>query len=188
MTNMNVTPNNPSSFRPDLFAMEAKKALDDKKLPPVHLWNPDYCGEIDMKICRDGSWEYMGTPISRKRMVKLFSTILRRDDDDYFLVTPVEKVGIKVADAPFTAVEMEKNDEHIIFRTNLDEFVKVDNEHPIRVEIDKKTGEPSPYVRVRDRLDALITRSVFYQLVDLAQEQDGHHGVWSGGHFFPLDG
>ncbi|MBT7581984.1 MAG: DUF1285 domain-containing protein, partial [Kordiimonadaceae bacterium] len=138
---------NISGFRPELFALAAQKATSDKKLPPVHLWNPEFCGDIEMRIRRDGSWDYMGTPISRKRMVKLFSTILRRDDDDYFLVTPVEKVGIRVDDAPFTAVEMEKDDEHIIFRTNVDDFVTVDKDHPIRMEINQKTGEPSPYVR-----------------------------------------
>ena len=187
MTKMTVTTHNNSSFRPELFASKAEEALAGKKLPPVHLWNPEYCGEIDMRIRRDGSWDYMGTPITRQRMVKLFSTILRCDDGDYFLVTPVEKVGIQVDDAPFVAVEMEMKDNHIIFRTNMDDYVKAGTEHPIRVVINDDTGEPSPYVRVRGKLDALMTRSVFYQLAEHAEEHEGVFGVWSGGTFFPLD-
>lgn len=175
-----------TGFRPELFALKAEKASDGKKLPPVHLWNPEFCGDIDMRIRRDGSWDYMGTPITRERMVKLFSTILRRDDDDYFLVTPVEKVGIKVDDAPFVAIEMVIKDDHIYFRTNLDDYVKVDENHPIYVTIDDKTGEPSPYVRVRDRLDALISRSVYYQLAEFAVEKDGQYGITSGNKFFPI--
>lgn len=178
----------PMLFRPDLMAMAAEKAADGKELPPVHLWNPEFCGDIDMRIKRDGSWDYMGSPITRNRMVKLFSTILKRDGNDFFLVTPVEKVGIKVDDAPFVAVEMEEKQNHIIFRTNLDDYIKVDSDHPITVNIDKKTGEPSPYVRVRGNLDALITRSVFYQLAEIAKEHDGRLGVWSGGIFFSLEG
>lgn len=175
-----------AGFRPELFALEAKKATGGKSLPPVHLWNPDFCGDIDMVINRDGSWDYMGTPITRIRMVKLFSTILRRDGDQYFLVTPVEKVGIKVSDAPFVAVEMEIVDGYIIFKTNLDDYIKVGKENPIRVSIKDKTGEPSPYVLVRDNLEALLSRSVYYQLADLAVEKDGHFGVWSGKEFFLL--
>lgn len=176
-----------TGFRPELFALEAEKTSSGKKLPPVHLWNPEFCGDIDMRIRRDGSWDYMGTPINRKRMVKLFSTILRRDDNDYFLVTPVEKVGIRVDDAPFTVVEMEYQQDNIIFRTNVDDLIKVGKDHPIHVVIDEKTGEPSPYVRVRDRLDALISRNVYYQLAELAVEHEGAYGVWSGDEFFPLD-
>ncbi len=188
MTKMNVTAHNTSTFRPETFALEAERALAEKKLPPVDLWNPDYCGEIDMRIRRDGRWDYMGTPIMRERMVKLFSTILRRDDDKYFLVTPVEKVGIQVDDAPFLAVDIEKHDTDIIFKTNVGDFVKAGKDNPIRVVVDKKTGEPSPYVRVRANLDALMSRSVFYQLADYAQEYEGNYGVWSGGVFFPLEG
>lgn len=177
-----------SGFRPELFALAAEKAAGGKALPPVHLWHPEFCGDIDMHIHRDGSWDYMGTPITRIRMVKLFSTVLRRDADDYFLVTPVEKVGIRVDDAPFVAVEMEHDGNNIIFKTNLDDYVTVDADHPIFVTINEKTGEPSPYVRVRDRLDALLSRSVYYQLVDLAEEVDGEYGVTSDGVFFNLGG
>ncbi len=166
-------------------------AESDGKRPPVHLWNPEFCGDIDMRIARDGAWFYMGTPIGRKRMVKLFSTILRHDDDGkYYLVTPVEKVGIAVDDAPFVAVEMEVtgegSDQTIAFRTNVDDHVVVDADHPLRVEIDPETEEPAPYVLVRDRLEALVARSVFYDLVELAEERDGVLGVQSRGQFFPL--
>lgn len=177
-----------SDFRPDLFASEAKKALDGKNLPPVHLWNPDFCGDIDMRIRRDGSWDYMGTPITRIRMVKLFSTILRRDDNDFYLVTPVEKVRIKVDDAPFVAVEMDFDGDYIIFRTNVDDYIKVDKDHPIRVKTNIKTGEAKPYVTVRDNLEALLSRSVYYQLAELATEKNGQYCISSGGSIFSLDG
>lgn len=187
MTKIDINTDSLNEFRPDLFAAEAKKALSEKKLPPVDQWNPDFCGDIDMRIRRDGSWDYMGTPITRGRMVKLFSTILRRDGDDFFLVTPVEKVGIQVDDAPFVAIDMEFDDTSVIFKTNVDEYVKVSAENPIHVSINKKTGEPSPYVRVRGNLDALLSRSVYYQLAEYAKEYEGSYGIWSGGEFFPLD-
>lgn len=179
-----------ASFRPELFAAKAKEALEGNALPPIHKWNPEFCGNIDMRIRRDGQWDYMGTPITRERMVKLFSSILRRDDDDFFLVTPVEKVGICVDDAPFVAVEMsiEKEDgqSHIYFRTNLDDYVRLDEEHPIVITTNPETGEPSPYIRVRDRLDALLSRSVYYELVEHAVFQDDVCGVFSGKKFFEL--
>jgi hypothetical protein len=163
-------------------------------LPPVHLWNPDFCGDIDMRIARDGTWYYLGTPIGRKPMVKLFSTIIRRDGDDYFLITPVEKVGIKVDDAPFVAiavdVEGEGEAQVLRFTTNVDETTDAGAEHPIRVVIDPLTQEPAPYVHVRTNLEALIHRNVFYQLVELAvsREIEGQRwlGVWSGGEFFRI--
>lgn len=161
---------------------------------PVHLWNPDFCGDIDMRIARDGTWFYQGTPIGRAPMVRLFSTILRRDGDDYFLVTPVEKVGIQVEDAPFVAIrlEVEGEGEHqcLRFFTNVDDNCDADADHPLRVHIDVDSQEPSPYVRVRTNLEALIHRNVFYQLVDLAvtRQIDGQSwlGVWSHGQFFPV--
>jgi hypothetical protein len=166
----------------------------DKGLPPVHLWNPDCCGDIDMRIARDGTWYYLGTPIGRKPMVRLFSTIIRRDGDDYFLVTPVEKCGITVDDAPFVAVtlavEGEGEQQVLRFTTNVEDEVLADAAHPIRVELDPQTQEPSPYVLVRVNLEALIHRNVFYQLVELAvpREIDGVDwlGVWSSGEFFPI--
>ena len=169
-------------------------ASKEKGLPPVHLWNPDCCGDIDMRIARDGTWYYLGTPIGRKPMVKLFSTIIRRDGDDYFLVTPVEKCGITVDDAPFVAVtlavEGEGEQQVLRFTTNVEDEVVADAAHPIRVELDPQTQEPSPYVLVRVNLEALIHRNVFYQLVELAvpREIDGVDwlGVWSSGQFFPI--
>lgn len=169
--------------------------LQDKKLPPVHLWEPEFCGDIDIRLARDGTWYYMGSPIGRKRMVKLFSTVLRRDEDGkHYLVTPVEKLGITVDDAPFVAVEAnlygEGEDQTIVFRTNVDDEVIADKDHPIRVEIDPVTGEPSPYVLVRDRLEALIARPVFYQLVDAGVERQSggrtYLGIWSKGIFFEI--
>ena len=174
---------------------EIMSRLQDKSLPPVHLWNPDFCGDIDMRLARDGTWYYMGTPIGRKPMVKLFSTVLRLDDDGkYYLVTPVEKIGITVDDAPFVAVEAtifgDGEDQTIVFRTNVDDEVIAGPDNPIRVAIDPETQEPSPYVMVRDGLEALIARSVFYQLVDLGveTEKDGETilGIWSKGSFFTI--
>lgn len=161
---------------------------------PVHLWNPPFCGDIDMRIARDGRWFYQGTPIGRPALVRLFSNILRRDGDDYFLVTPVEKVGIRVEDAPFVAVEMQVEGEGeaqvLRFVTQVGDSVVADAEHPLRVVVDAQSGEPAPYVRVRANLEALIHRSLFYRLVDLAVPvQVGGAsalGVWSGGRLFVL--
>lgn len=165
-----------------------------KGLPPVHLWNPDFCGDIDMRIARDGTWYYLGTPIGRKPMVRLFSTIIRRDGDTYFLITPVEKVGIKVDDAPFVAVLLhvqgEGESQVLRFTTNVDDVVDAGTEHGLRVSIDPDTQEPAPYLHVRANLEALVHRNVFYQLVDLAvtRDIDGQRwlGVWSGGEFFKI--
>ena len=169
-------------------------AGEGKGLPPVHLWNPPFCGDIDMRIARDGTWYYLGTPIGRKPMVKLFSSVLRKDGDDYFLVTPVEKVGIRVDDAPFVAVtlalEGDGEQQRLRFTTQVGDEVVAGAAHPLRVELDCDSGEPSPYLRVRANLDALIHRNVFYQLVELAVEReiDGQLwlGVWSDGEFFPI--
>ena len=167
---------------------------EGRGLPPVHLWNPPFCGDIDMRIARDGSWYYLGTPITRPAMVRLFSTVLRRDGDAYFLVTPVEKVGIRVDDAPFVAVRLEVagqgEAQQLRMLTNVEGEVLVGGEHPLRVELDPQTGQPSPYVHVRANLEALIHRNVFYELVGLAVPRllDGESwlGVWSCGEFFPL--
>lgn len=167
----------------------------DQKRPPIHLWNPPLCDGVDMHITRDGTWYYMGSPIGRKPMVRLFSTIMRREDDGYFyIVTPVEKVRVVVDDAPFVAVYVEIEgagpDQRLTFRTNVDDQVAAGPDHPIRVEIDAETGEPSPYILVRDRLEALISRPVFYELVELSVEreldQGPVYGVWSDGEFFPV--
>jgi hypothetical protein len=158
--------------------------------PPVHLWNPPDCGDIDMRIAADGTWFYMGTPIGRPAMVRLFSTILRRDGERYVLVTPVEKVGIKVDDAPFLAVYVEITGEAagqvLNFRTNVEDWTEAGPEHPLRVEIDPVTGAPRPYIHVRGGLEALIARSVFYELVGLADASGATLGIWSNGTRFPL--
>lgn len=169
------------------------KQIKDKKHPPVHLWNPDYCGELDIRIARDGTWYYLNSPIGRKPLVKLFSSVIRYDDDGkYYLVTPVEKIGITVDDAPFVAVQMyvegSGRDQVISFRTHVDEYVIVDSDHPMRMAFDQETKEPSPYVLVRSNLEALIVRSVFYDLVELAAEEEVggvlKFGVWSSGTFY----
>ena len=159
-------------------------------LPPVHLWNPPFCGDLDMRIARDGTWFYLGTPIGRVELVKLFSTILRRDGDDYFLVTPVEKVGITVDDAPFVAVDFNRKGDALVFETNVGDFVEAGPDAPIRVERDPETGEPAPYVLVRANLEALIDRKSFYRLVEVGEEQDVDGTLWFGvmskGAFFPI--
>ncbi len=171
------------------LASAARKAAKGG-LPPVHLWNPDFCGDLDMRIARDGTWFYLGTPIGRPELVRLFSTILRKDGEDYFLVTPVEKVGITVDDAPFVAVDFEVEgsgkDQTLTFETNVGDFATAGPDHPIRVERDAETGEPSPYVLVRANLEALIDRKSFYRLVDIGVHHDGWFGIWSGGEFFPI--
>ncbi len=167
------------------LASAARKASKGG-LPPVHLWNPELCGDLDMRIARDGTWFYLGTPIGRPELVRLFSTILRRDGDDYFLVTPVEKVGITVDDAPFVAVDFEAEDKNLIFETNVGDYVTAGADNPIRVVRDPETGEPSPYVLVRANLEALIDRKSFYRLVDIGAHHDDWFGLWSGGTFFPI--
>ncbi|MCO4847491.1 MAG: DUF1285 domain-containing protein [Yoonia sp.] len=166
------------------------QAAKNGGLPPVHLWNPPFCGDLDMRIARDGTWFYLGTPIGRFELVKLFSTILRRDGDDYFLVTPVEKVGITVDDAPFVAVDFNRVADGLVFETNVGDLVRAGPDHPIRVVRDPQTGEPSPYVLVRANLEALIDRKSFYRLVDVGEEADVDgvrwFGVWSNGAFFGI--
>jgi hypothetical protein len=172
----------------------AAKAASGKGLPPVHLWNPPFCGDIDMRIARDGTWFYLGTPIGRAPLVKLFSTILKREGDDYFLVTPVEKVGIKVDDAPLLAqdftVQGQGRDQTLTFTTKTEDEAVLDADHPLRVERDPTTGEPSPYILIRSNLWALIDRKSFYRLIDLCchEQHDGHKwfGIWSSGQFFPV--
>lgn len=153
------------------------------------------CGDLDMRIDRNGVWYYHGSPIGRKKLVRLFSTVLRRDDaGDYWLITPAELGRIEVEDAPFMAVELittgDGADQIITFRTNVDTFVSADEDHPIRVDIDPDTGEPSPYVVMDGRLEARLTRSVYYDLVGLGTEEkidaERSFGVWSGGAFFAL--
>lgn len=176
-----------------LASVQAAKAGKDGGAP-VHLWNPPYCGEIDIRIARDGTWFHDGTPIGRMGLVKLFSSILKREGDRFFLVTPVEKVGIVVDDAPFVAVDFDVAgtgaDQVITFVTHVGDRVTAGPDHPIRVERDAATGEPSPYVMVRAGLEALIDRKSFYRLVELGTEARHDGAAWfglrSGGRFFPV--
>ena len=157
---------------------------------PVHLWDPPFCGDLDMRIARDGTWFYLGTPIGRPELVRLFSSIIRKDGDSYYLVTPVEKVGITVDDAPFVAVDFEatgKGPEQVLdFVTHVGDHAIAGPDHPIRVSRDPDTGEPAPYVLIRANLEALIDRKSFYRLVDLGSHHDGWFGLWSSGRFFPV--
>ncbi len=169
--------------------------LTGKRLPPVHTWHPDHCRDIDIRIDSDGAWHYMGSPITRKRMVRLFSTILRRDDDErYYLVSPVEKCGIAVDDVPFVAIEMQVSgsgpEQDLGFVTNVGDEVIADASHPLRFIANRESGAYVPYVLVRDRLDARISRSVYYDLIEhgCVHHHDGadRFGVWSGGRFWPM--
>lgn len=165
------------------------------KSPPVHLWHPDNCRDIDMRIDREGVWFYMGTPIGRERMVRLFSSILRRDEDDrYYLVTPVEKCGIVVDDVPFIAtglaVSGSGQDQSVQFSTNVGDVTTVGESTPLRFASSEETGVYIPYVIVRNRLEARINRAVYYDLVELGDVQsvDGTDwfGLWSGGRFWQI--
>ncbi len=179
----------PDSPGAENIAAAARKA-GAKGPPPVHLWNPPFCGDLDMRIARDGTWFYLGTPIGRKPLVRLFASILWREGDRYFLVTPVEKVGITVEDAPFLAVDFtaegEGPNQRLTFLTNVEDSVTAGPDHPIRLARDPATGEPAPYVLIRRNLEALIDRKSFYRLVEHGAEHDGQFGIWSGGAFFPF--
>ena len=177
----------------DAIAGAAKRA-GERGPPPVHLWDPPFCGDLDMRIAADGTWFYLKTPIGRPALVKLFSSVLWREGEKYFLVTPVEKIGITVDDAPFTAVEMRQEGEGsarvLAFRTNVDEWVSVGPGHALRFEPEPDTGGLKPYLHVRRDLWALVTRALFYDLVELGEERDvdGRRmfGVASGDAFFAM--
>lgn len=172
----------------------AARSAGRKGPPPVHLWNPPFCGDIDMEIRRDGTWWYLGTPMGRMGLVKLFSSIIRKDGDDYFLVTPAEKVGIRVIDAPFVATDFRVDgtgrDQVVTFLTHVDDEAVAGPAHPVRVARDAVTGEPSPYIHIRANLEALIDRKTFYRIVDLCTHEDHKgerwFGLWSSGQFFPI--
>lgn len=196
---MNSISNTGSDAIPSLE--EVLKAIvpdpsDPKKLPPVHLWNPEHCGDIDMRIRADGSWWHEGTRITRAPLVRLFSTILRKDADGaHYLVTPYEKVIVHVEDAPFLAVRVDRagapgRGQTLAFATNLGDVTLAGSEAAIRVETDDSTQEPSPYVLVRGALEAKLTRAVFYELAAMAEPnpKDGGEtlGVWSQNVFFPI--
>ena len=167
-------------------AAAGEGARAPKGLPPVHLWNPAHCGEIDIRIRRDGGWWHEGTPIGRPALVRLFSTVLRKDPDGFHLVTPVEKLKIAVDDAPFVAVRVDRVGEALVFLTNVGDTVEAGPENPLRVETDPVTGEPAPYVHVRRGLEARLSRPVFYELVEMAELLDGRFGVTSHGAWFDL--
>ncbi|WP_428650783.1 DUF1285 domain-containing protein [Roseibium sp.] len=178
-----------------LKALMSRADGRDRTPPPVEKWNPPFCGDLDMRIARDGTWYYLGSPIGREALVKLFASVLRRDDDGrFYLVTPVEKIGITVDDAPMLAVEMavsgKSENQALTLRTNLGELVEVGPDHPLRYEKEPDSGGLKPYVHVRGRLEALFTRALMYQLADLLEEREGDKGVetgvWSKGAFFAL--
>jgi hypothetical protein len=162
--------------------------------PPVHLWNPPFCGDLDMRIATDGTWFYLKTPIGRAALVKLFASVLKREADKYFLVTPVEKCGITVDDAPFMAVELQVQTGEagrvLHFRTNVDDWVACGPGHALRFEPEAGTGGLKPYLHVRRDLWAKVTRALFYDLVELGEEREiageAMFGVVSGGEFFVM--
>lgn len=174
--------------------IDAAKAAG-RGIPPVEDWHPEFCGTMDMVIKRDGSWWHEGTRITREPLIRLFAKVLRKDaDGETYLVTPVEKIKIKVECAPFLAVRIDKEGEgdaqRLFFTTNMGDVVELGPDHPLQVETDPDTFEPTPMIRVRGQLEALITRPVFYELVELATEIDGADGsqlgVYGGGQFFAL--
>lgn len=164
----------------------AKAARQATGLPPVHLWNPAHCGEIDIIIRADGVWMHEGSPIGRPELVHLFSTVLRKDSDGYHLVTPAEKLKIRVEDLPFRAVAVREQDGQLVFTTDQGDEAVAGPDHDLVVETDHASGEPAPRIHVRADLWARITRPVFYDLVEQAVEQDGRLVVRSCGLTFPL--
>ncbi len=158
----------------------AARQAPGRGLPPVHLWNPAHCGEIDIVIKKSGLWFHEGTPIGREALVRLFSTVLRKDPEGFVLVTPVEKLAITVEDAPFVAIRVDRRGDAIIFLTNVGDVVEAGPDNAIRVEMDPQTEEPRPYLHVRRGLEALIARPVFYELVEMAAERDTPQGPTMG--------
>lgn len=180
---------------PDLATLslaDIARLVAEKRLPPVEKWNPDHCGDSEMRIARDGTWFHQGSPIGRETMVRLFSTILRREaDGSYVLVTPVEKLSIEVEDAPFIAVELrsegEGRDRTLAFRLNTGDIVPAGPDHALTVR--EGADGPHPYLHVRGGLEALVGRSVYYELMNLALDEGAEPvGLWSHGRFFALDG
>jgi len=169
-------------------------AVGKAKYPPVEKWNPPFCGDLDMRIASDGTWFYLGTPIGRPALVRLFSTVVKREGDRYYLVTPVEKVGIRVDDVPFLAVELEVENrgpkQSLIFRTNVDDVIRCDAEHRLRFEPEEGTGGIKPYLFVRRDLWAKVTRALFFDLVAIGEVREPNgkkmFGVMSSGEFFAM--
>ena len=180
----------PSSPEGTDALLQTARESSGKGLPPVHLWDPPLSGDMDMRIARDGTWFHEGAVIKRDALVRLFASILKREGNEHFLVTPVEKWRIEVEDAPFVAMDFEVEDAEegpvLVFETNTGDRVRAGPGHPIAVETDPGTGEPSPYVEVRHGLRALIDRKSFYRLVELAEEEGGRAVVRSGGETFAV--
>ena len=174
---------------PGFAAIEAA-AQGRAEMPPIEQWNPPYCGDSDMVIARDGSWSHQGAPIRRPELVRLFATLLRKDDEGFMLVTPAEKLSIRVEDAPFLAVAMTVDGggegQRLIFITNVGDEVGAGPNHPLRFQPDPASDAPIPYLHVRGGLEAKLTRSVYYALVDRAVARSGALGVWSGGTYFVI--
>ena len=184
----------PTSPPPDdlagLSLAEIARLAEEEKLPPVDKWDPTHCGDSEMRIARDGTWYHQGSPIGRPAMVRLFSTILRREPDGRFvLVTPVEKLDIEVEDAPFVAVELKAEGQgeaaSLAFRLNTGDLIIAGPDHPLRFEAGPEG--PHPYLEVRGGLDALVARPVYYELAELALAAGDPPGLWSGGAFFPME-
>lgn len=168
---------------------ELARLAAERRLPPVDRWHPAHCGDSEMRIARDGTWYHQGSPIGRAEMVRLFSTILRREADGSFvLVTPVEKLAIAVEDAPFVAVELKREGEgdraRLAFRLNTGDVIVAGRDHPLRFAEDG--AGPRPYLAVRDGLDALVARPLYYELAEIALAEGGPPGVWSDGAFFAM--
>lgn len=185
-------PDNPpsrASLEQLVAALKRQAETGDRSLPPVEQWNPTHCGEAGFEILADGTWKHEGTRITRENMVRLFASILRKDGDgETYLVTPVEKIRVKVEDAPFVAIRADRHgagkEQTLVFTTNVGDVVEAGPEHPIRVE--RRGDEPRPYVHVRGRLEARILRAPFYELVEWSDTRGGVLGVWSGGAWFEL--
>jgi len=183
---------NASSLEQLVAALKASVSdgsAGDKRLPPVELWNPSYCGDAGLEILSDGTWLHEGARMTRERLVGLFASILRKDGDgETYLVTPVEKIRVRVHDAPFVAIRADRYGEgrgqSIVFTNNVGDVTVAGPEHPIRVAY--ANGTPRPYVLVRARLEARILRAPFYEMVDWGETRDGLLGVWSGGAWFEL--
>lgn len=197
MTNNGLTTSTDTSGLAEMVrrAMEDRNSTGGGGLPPVDAWNPPFCGDLDMEIRRDGTWFYMGTPMGRKSLVRLFSSVLRKDEDgETYLVTPVEKVRIRVVDAHFLAVEMQVSENELgqalTFRTNVGELIEIGKDHPLRFDIAGKDAELKPYFHVRGRLEALVNRATMYDLVDLGEEVEidgvAMFAVKSNGQVYPI--
>ncbi|MEQ8825926.1 MAG: DUF1285 domain-containing protein [Filomicrobium sp.] len=189
-----VMQDKPGEVAGRLSGLEALlKSHAEQGLPPIEKWSPPYCGDIGLSISSDGQWSYRGSPIGRQRLVKLFSRVLWREPDGrHYLITPAEKVDVAVSDAAFLAVEMEVvgsgKDRRLIFRTNVDDVVEVNADNPLRFAEESETGGLKPYVLVRGRLEALVVRSLTYDLLEFAEvSDDGRTGIFAGGVFFEIE-